>query len=111
MKTKQRSYYINYEANSIIASRLKYRRRLLGMTQQEVAKATGISYSSICEYENNIHPILAVNLYKLSKLYKVPTDYFFKKLYVYKPVKNKKEEVSETSPIRVDYAKEEIYDE
>src|ERR1700743_1446889 len=106
MKTKQRSYYINYEANSIIASRLKYRRRLLKMTQREVSDATGISYSSICEYENNIHPILAVNLYRLSTLYKVPVDYFFKKLYVYKSVKNKKVEVSKVSPIRVDYNKE-----
>lgn len=92
------------DINMIIASKLKTRRILLGMTQCEVAKLTGLACSTVHEYENSQVKISAVNLYKLSKLYKVSIDYFFRKLYRYnKPVK------SIIDKVKVDYGKEEVY--
>lgn len=94
------------DINMIIANRLKTRRILLGMTQHEVAKLTGLACSTIHEYENSQVKISAVNLYKLSKLYKVSTDYFFKKLYI-KPVKPTG--IDKLKVVKVDYGKEEVY--
>lgn len=90
------------EISERIAIKLKHRRNQLKLTQRQAAKLSGIRNTSIHEYENNQTPISAVNLYRLSKAYKVSTDYFYKKLYDYKDNNDKPE-------IEVDYGKEEIY--
>ena len=60
-----------------IAMRLKSRRRLLGLTLQQVGRASGMSYQSIQKYETGLTRISAANLWILAKALQVEPNYFF----------------------------------
>ncbi|MFI3255350.1 MAG: helix-turn-helix transcriptional regulator [Eubacteriales bacterium] len=58
-----------------IGERIRIEREKLGLSQEELGAKTGISKSSISNYETKDHDISHVNLLSLAKLFDVSTDY------------------------------------
>ena len=63
-----------------VGKRLRQRRCLLGMTQQQLANAVGIKFQQIQKYESGANRVSASRLWALSKALDVPVTYFFEGL-------------------------------
>lgn len=68
-----------------IGKRLNRRRRLLGMTLQQLAEAVGIRFQQVQKYEGAANRVTASRLYDLSIALEVPVSYFFEGLATQKP--------------------------
>ncbi len=62
--------------NLIIGMRLKKRRIMLGISQQELSEAINLSVKQIQKYEDAITPISGSILYFLAKLLNISIEYF-----------------------------------
>ena len=60
-----------------VGKRLRRRRRLLGMTQQDLAVQVGVRFQQIQKYECGANRITSSRLYALSKALNVSVQYFF----------------------------------
>ena len=60
-----------------LGRRLRRRRRLLGLTQQQLACACGVRFQQIQKYECGANRISAARLWQLSEALAVPVGYFF----------------------------------
>ncbi len=60
-----------------IGKRLKRRRSLLGLSQQKLAAAIGLTFQQIQKYEKGVNRISASRLYQLGQILDVPPAYFF----------------------------------
>jgi transcriptional regulator with XRE-family HTH domain len=61
----------------IVGRRLRTRRRLLGVTQMELARACGVTFQQIQKYESASRRLSANMLYKLACALDVEIGYFF----------------------------------
>jgi len=60
-----------------LGKRLRRRRRLLGLTQQQLADAVGVRFQQIQKYECGANRISAARLWRLSEALEVPVGYFY----------------------------------
>lgn len=60
--------------------RMRERRILLGLTQQQMAELIGVTYQQAHKYENGINRMAAGRLYAIATVLGVTTDYFFEGL-------------------------------
>jgi len=60
-----------------LGKRLRRRRCILGMTQQHLASAIGVTFQQIQKYESAANRISAYRLWQLSEALEVPVSYFF----------------------------------
>ena len=60
-----------------VGSRVRLRRILLGMSQEKVGNALGLTFQQIQKYEKGANRIGSSRLFKLSNLLGVPVTYFF----------------------------------
>ena len=60
-----------------LGRRLRRRRRILGLTQQQLAGACGVRFQQIQKYECGANRISAARLWQLSEALEVPVGYFF----------------------------------
>jgi transcriptional regulator with XRE-family HTH domain len=60
-----------------LGKRLRRRRRLLGLTQQQLADAVGVRFQQIQKYECGANRISAARLWALSEALEVPVGYFY----------------------------------
>lgn len=60
-----------------VGKRLRRRRRLLGMTQQDLASQVGVRFQQIQKYECGANRVTASRLYDLSRALNVSVQYFF----------------------------------
>ena len=60
-----------------LGRRLRRRRRLLGLTQQELADSCGVRFQQIQKYECAANRMSAARLWQLSKVLEVPVAYFY----------------------------------
>lgn len=60
-----------------VGRRLRRRRRLMGMTQQQLAEMVGIRFQQIQKYECGANRITASRLFELSSSLSVPIQYFY----------------------------------
>ncbi len=60
-----------------VGGRVRQRRMLLGMSQEMLGKAVGLTFQQIQKYERGINRIGASRLFTLSKVLNVPISYFF----------------------------------
>ena len=65
------------EVERRMASRLRRRRRLLGMTQMELADLCGVRFQQIQKYESGLNRISAARLWRIAQGLGVDVDYFF----------------------------------
>jgi transcriptional regulator with XRE-family HTH domain len=71
-----------------VGKRLRRRRRLLGMTQQELASHVGVRFQQIQKYECGANRITASRLFDLSKALNASVQYFFDGMPAADPVPN-----------------------
>ena len=60
-----------------VGSRVRLRRTLLGMSQQKLAEAIGLTFQQVQKYEKGTNRIGSSRLYQLSKVLDTPIAYFF----------------------------------
>ena len=60
-----------------LGRRLRRRRRLLGLTQQQLALQVGIRFQQIQKYECGANRISAARLWQLAQVLDVPVNYFY----------------------------------
>jgi len=63
--------------DDFVGKRVRQRRRLLGLTQQQLAAAIGVRFQQIQKYECGANRIYAGRLWSLAQALQVPPDYFF----------------------------------
>ena len=63
-----------------LGKRLRRRRRLLGLTQQQLASAVGVRFQQIQKYECGANRISAARLWELAEALEVPINYFYEGL-------------------------------
>jgi len=60
-----------------VGSRVRLRRTLLGMSQEKLAQALGLTFQQIQKYERGANRIGSSRLFKLSQILDVPVSFFF----------------------------------
>lgn len=60
-----------------VASRMRLRRGLLGMSQSDVAKQLGITFQQYQKYERSDNRVSVAKLYRLADILDVPLGFFF----------------------------------
>lgn len=60
-----------------LGRRLRRRRRLLGLTQQQLALQVGIRFQQIQKYECGANRISAARLWQLAEALETPVNYFY----------------------------------
>ena len=60
-----------------VGKRVRHRRWLVGMTQQQLAEQVGIKFQQIQKYETGANRVSASRLWDISDVLKVPVSYFF----------------------------------
>ena len=68
------------ELNTIdraVGGQVRYRRILLGLSQQAVSAALGLTFQQLQKYEHGTNRISASRLLQLSRILQVPVAYFF----------------------------------
>jgi transcriptional regulator with XRE-family HTH domain len=68
------------EIDEHLGRRLRRRRRLLGLTQQQLALACGVRFQQIQKYECAANRMSAGRLWQLAQVLEVPVSYFFEGL-------------------------------
>ena len=60
-----------------VGGRVRLRRTLLGMSQEKLAQALGLTFQQIQKYERGANRIGSSRLYHLSQILDVPVSFFF----------------------------------
>ena len=63
-----------------LGRRLRRRRRILGLTQQQLAGACGVRFQQIQKYECGANRVSAARLWRIASALEVPVNYFFEGL-------------------------------
>lgn len=61
----------------LVSQRLKMRRMILGLSQQDLGQAVDVSIQQVQKYEKASNRISSGKLFTFSKFLKVPVSYFF----------------------------------
>src|ERR1700709_409484 len=60
-----------------VGSRVRLRRTLLGMSQEKLGEAIGLTFQQVQKYERGANRIGASRLFDLSRVLDVPVSFFF----------------------------------
>jgi transcriptional regulator with XRE-family HTH domain len=60
-----------------VGKRIRHRRWLVGMTQQQLAEQVGIKFQQIQKYETGMNRVSASRLWDISESLSVPVSFFF----------------------------------
>ena len=63
-----------------VGKRIRHRRWLVGMTQQQLAEKVGIKFQQIQKYETGMNRVSASRLWDISEALAVPVSFFFEGL-------------------------------
>src|SRR5215831_229867 len=75
-----------------VGSRVRLRRTLLGMSQEKLGEAIGLTFQQVQKYERGANRVGASRLFDLSRVLDVPVSYFFEEMEA---------SVADTSPSRL----------
>jgi transcriptional regulator with XRE-family HTH domain len=64
-----------------VGARMRERRIMLGLTQQQMAELIGVTYQQAHKYEKGINRVAAGRLYNIAQALGVDVGYFFEGLY------------------------------
>ncbi len=73
-------YFVKNPVDLHIGQRVRHRRWLLGMTQQQLAQSVGIRFQQIQKYESGANRISASRLWDLARALDMPVSFFFEGL-------------------------------
>ncbi len=63
-----------------VGKRIRHRRWLVGMTQQQLAESVGIKFQQIQKYETGMNRVSASRLWDIAESLSVPVSFFFEGL-------------------------------
>ena len=63
-----------------VGKRVRHRRWMVGMTQQQLAEKVGIKFQQIQKYETGMNRVSASRLYEIARTLDVPVSHFFEGL-------------------------------
>lgn len=63
--------------DAYVGSRMRVRRSLLGVSQEQLGQALGVSFQQVQKYERGTNRVSASRLYRLAKFLDVPVSFFF----------------------------------
>jgi len=69
-----------YDIDVHVGKRLRMRRTMMGLSQEAVAKAVGITFQQVQKYEKGSNAMNSRRLYEFSRFMNVPVAYFFESL-------------------------------
>ncbi len=78
-----------------VGKRIRHRRWLVGMTQQQLAERVGIKFQQIQKYETGANRVSASRLWDIADALEVPVSFFFEGL-------NEDEDTKATSKVPAD---------
>lgn len=73
----------NEESNAIdaqVGSRIRMRRQLIGMSQEQLAAAVGVTFQQIQKYERGANRVSASRMVRIARALIVPAAFFFEGL-------------------------------
>ncbi len=73
-----------------VGGRMRLRRTLLGLSQEKLASALGITFQQVQKYERGVNRVGASRLYDLSRVLDVPVAFFFDGIAANKALPKKK---------------------
>ncbi len=65
------------DTDRFVGSRIRERRIMLGLSQQQMADMIGVTYQQTHKYERGINRISAGRLYEIAQVLRVPVSHFF----------------------------------
>lgn len=68
------------DVDRYVGGRIRERRVMLGLSQQQMANLIGVTYQQAHKYERGINRISAGRLYEIAKVLRVPVSFFFEGL-------------------------------
>lgn len=68
------------ETDKHVGQRVKLRRTLLGLSQQQLASRLGITFQQVQKYEHGLTRVSASRLFDIAKVLDAPIDFFFEDL-------------------------------
>lgn len=69
-----------------VGNRIRERRTLLGLSQQDMANLIGVTYQQAHKYERGVNRVAAGRLYQVSQVLGVPVAFFFEGIEEETPV-------------------------
>lgn len=66
-----------HPVDTYVGGKLRARRLMLGLTQENIGKAIGVTFQQIQKYERGINRMGSSRLYDFGKILSVPISYFF----------------------------------
>jgi len=60
-----------------VGKKIRYRRWMVGMTQQQLAQSVGIKFQQIQKYETGMNRVSASRLWDIADTLEVPVHFFF----------------------------------
>ena len=71
---------MKHPVDAHVGKRVRHRRWMVGMTQQQLAEKVGIKFQQIQKYETGMNRISASRLWDIAESLSVPVAYFFEGL-------------------------------
>src|SRR6202047_4069010 len=65
------------DVDRYVGARIRERRIMLGLTQQQLADLIGVTYQQAHKYERGINRVSAGRLFEVAQVLSVPVNYFF----------------------------------
>ena len=63
-----------------VGSRVRMRRMMLGMSQEKLGDALGLTFQQVQKYEKGVNRIGAGRLFEVARILNVPVDFFYEGL-------------------------------
>jgi transcriptional regulator with XRE-family HTH domain len=76
-KPPRRSSSRTQDIDRYVGARIRERRIMLGLTQQQLADLIGVTYQQAHKYERGINRVSAGRLFEIAHVLSVPVNYFF----------------------------------
>lgn len=78
IKTQKQTRAISKQDVDIhVGKRLRLRRTMMGLSQEAIAKAVGITFQQVQKYEKGTNAMNAARLFEFARFMNVPVAYFF----------------------------------
>ncbi len=75
--SSRRSTSRTQDVDRYVGARIRERRIMLGLTQQQLADLIGVTYQQAHKYERGINRVSAGRLFEVAQVLSVPVNYFF----------------------------------
>lgn len=71
---------MKHDVDLHVGKRIRHRRWMIGMTQQQLAEKVGIKFQQIQKYETGMNRVSASRLWDIARSVDVPVSFFFEGL-------------------------------